>query len=62
MICRRAFPVVIYNACETWILRETDEKRITAFANQCGRLIFRIPWTDHRTNADIRKELDVQEN
>ncbi|XP_071957042.1 uncharacterized protein [Antedon mediterranea] len=53
-----AFPVATY-ACETWVLRKRDEKFITAFENKCYRRSLRVPWTQHRTNDSIRKELRV---
>ena len=53
------FPVATY-ACETWVLRKVDEKKISSFENKCYRKILKVPWTQRRTNEDIRTELSVE--
>ena len=39
--------------CESWTLRQADEKKLTAFENNCVRRILRIPWTAKMTNIEV---------
>ncbi|XP_077255535.1 uncharacterized protein LOC143893712 [Temnothorax americanus] len=52
------FSIFAYGA-ETWTLRANDRKRIDAFEMWCWRRMLRIPWTAHRTNASILRELGI---
>ncbi|BFZ08972.1 hypothetical protein BsWGS_12011 [Bradybaena similaris] len=38
------------------------EKKISAFEMKCYRKVLRIPWTEKRTNAEIRKNLHIEED
>jgi len=52
------FPVVTYG-CETWVIKETERKRINAFEVWVWRRMLRVPWTAHRTNASIWEEINM---
>ncbi|XP_037866981.1 uncharacterized protein LOC119628534 [Bombyx mori] len=52
------FLIFLYGA-ETWILKESDRRRIDAFEMWCWRRMLRIPWTAFRTNASILNELKM---
>ena len=54
------FPIFLYGA-ETWTLRKQDRRKIDALEMWCWRRMLRIPWTAHRTNASILKELNIKE-
>ncbi|KAJ8709300.1 hypothetical protein PYW07_001902 [Mythimna separata] len=54
------FPIFLYGA-ETWTLRMRDRRKIDALEMWCWRRLLRIPWTAHRTNISILKELNVKE-
>ncbi|KAI8437457.1 hypothetical protein MSG28_011780 [Choristoneura fumiferana] len=54
------FPIFLYGA-ETWTLRKQDRRKIDALEMWCWRRLLRIPWTAHRTNVSILKELNIQE-
>jgi hypothetical protein len=51
-------PIMTYG-CETWTMKKKDRDRVNAFENWCWRRLLRIPWTAKRTNASIRKQLDI---
>lgn len=53
-------PVMTY-ASETWILRTADSRRVEAFEIWCWRRMFRIPWTNRRTNISIIKEVNPKQ-
>ncbi|BFZ05017.1 hypothetical protein BsWGS_08056 [Bradybaena similaris] len=46
----------------TMTLTSVMEKRISAFEMKCYRKVLRIPWTEKRTNAEIRKNLHIEED
>lgn len=52
------FSIFIYGA-ETWTLKKADRSRIDAFEMWCWRRMLRVPWTAHRTNASILKEVGI---
>lgn len=52
------FSIFLYGA-ETWTLKAADRGRIDAFEMWCWRRMLRIPWTAHRTNASILKQLKI---
>ena len=49
------FPIVMYG-CESWTVKKT-ECRIDAFEQCCWRRLFRVPWTETRSNQSILKEI-----
>ncbi|KAL0838884.1 hypothetical protein ABMA28_016906 [Loxostege sticticalis] len=52
------FPIFLYGA-ESWTIKMADRRRIDAFEMWCWRRLLRIPWTAHRTNISILKELKI---
>lgn len=54
------FPILLYGA-ETWTLREQERKKIDALEMWCWRRMLRIPWTAHRTNISILRELKIEQ-
>ena len=50
------FPVVMYG-CESWTLKKAGRQRIDAFELWCWRRLFRVPWTERRSNQSILKEI-----
>ena len=50
------FPVVMYG-CESWTVKKTESRRITAFEVWCWRRLLRVPWTARRSNQSILKEI-----
>lgn len=53
------FPIALYGV-ETWTIKAADRKRIDAFEMWCWRRMLRIPWTAHRTNVSILKQLKLE--
>ena len=49
------FPIVMYG-CESWTVKKT-ECRSDAFEQWCWRRLFRVPWTETRSNQSILKEI-----
>jgi len=50
------WPVATYG-CETWTLKASDRKRISAFEMTSYRRMLRISWKEHRTNQSIMEEI-----
>ena len=50
------FPVVMYG-CESWTVKKAECQRIDAFELWCWRRLFRVPWTERRSNQSILKEI-----
>ena len=50
------FPVVMY-ACESWIVKKAECRRIDAFDLWCWKRLLRVPWTSRRSNQSILKEI-----
>ena len=50
------FPVVMY-ACESWIVKKAECRRINAFELWCWRRLLRVPWTARRSNQSTLKEI-----
>ena len=48
------FPVVMY-ACESWIIKNAQCRRIDAFELWCWKRLLRVPWTARRSNQSILK-------
>ena len=53
-----AFPVLLYGS-ETWTIKTSDTRRITAAEMKCMRRTAGYTWTDYKTNAQIAKELKI---
>ena len=53
------FPVVMYG-CESWIIKKAEHWRIDAFELWCWRRLFRVPWTEMRSNQSILKEISPE--
>ena len=49
------FPVVTYR-CENWTRRKAEPRRIDALELWCWRRLFRVPWTERRSNQSILKK------
>ena len=53
-----ALPVLLYGS-ETWTIRASDARRITAAEMKYMRRTARHTWTDYKTSAQIAKELKI---
>lgn len=53
------FPIATY-AAETWTMKIADRRRIDALEMWCYRRMLRIPWTAHRTNESILRQLRIK--
>ena len=53
-----ALPVLSYGS-ETWTIKASDARRITAAEMKHMRRIARYTWTDYKTNTQIAKELKI---
>jgi len=53
-----ALPVLLYDS-ETWTLKARDARRITAAEMKYMRRAAGCTWRDHKTNAQIAKELKL---
>ena len=53
------FPVVMYG-CESWTVRKAECRRIDAFELWCWRRLWRVPWTERRSNQSILKEINPE--
>ena len=51
-----AFPVVMYG-CENSTIKKPDHWRIDAFELWYWRRLFRVPWTERKSNQSILKEI-----
>ena len=51
------FPVVMYGF-ESWTVKKAEHQRIDAFELWCCRRLFRVPWTEWRSNLSILKEIN----
>ena len=54
-----AFPVVMYG-CESWTIRNAENRIINAFEPCCWRRVLRVPWTARRSNQSILKEISPE--
>ena len=50
------FPVVMYG-CESWTVKKAEHRRTDAFELRCWRKLFKVPWTERRSNQSILKEI-----
>ena len=53
-----ALPVLLYGS-ETWTVKASDGRRITAAEMKYMRRTAGYTWTDYKTNAQIAKELKI---
>jgi hypothetical protein len=53
-----ALPTLLYSS-EYWTIKARDTTRITASEIKYMRLPAGYTWTDHKTNADTAKELNI---
>jgi len=53
------FPGVMYG-CESWAIKKAECQRIDAFELWCWRRLFRVPWTERRSNQSILKEINPE--
>jgi hypothetical protein len=53
-----ALPVLLYGS-ETWTIKASDARRITAAEMKYMRRTAGYTWTDYKTNAQIAKELKI---
>jgi len=53
-----ALPVLLYGN-ETWTIKASDARRITATEMKYMRRTAGYTWTDYKTNAQIAKELKM---
>jgi len=56
-----ALPVLLYGS-ETWTIKASDARRITAAEIKYMRRTAGYTWTDYKTNAQIAKELKNNTN
>ena len=52
------FLVVMYG-CESWTVKKAESRKIDAFELWCWRRLFRVPWTERRSNQSILKEISL---
>ena len=50
------YPAVMYG-CESWTIKQAENKIIDAFELQCWRRLLRVPWTARRSIQFILKEI-----
>ena len=50
------FPVVMYG-CESWTIKNAEQKRIDAFELWCQRRLLRVSWTVRRSIQSILNEI-----
>ena len=53
------FPVVMYG-CESWTIKEAENRRTDAFELYCWRRLVRIHWTARRSNQSILQEISPE--
>ena len=53
-----AIPVLLYGS-ETWTIKASDARRITAAEMKYMRRTVGYTWTDYKTNEQIAKELKI---
>ena len=59
LVKARVFPVVMYG-CESWFTKKAEHQRIDAFELWCWRRLFRVPWTERRSNQSIIQEISPE--
>ena len=53
------FPVIIYG-CESWTIKEAENRSIDAFELWCWRRLLRASWIARRSNQSILKEINPE--
>ena len=53
------FPVVTHG-CESWTLKNAEQRRIDAFELWCWRRLLRVSWIARRSNQSILKEINPE--
>ena len=53
------FPIVMYG-CESGTIKKAEHQRIDASELWCWRRLFRVPWTERRSNQSILKEISPE--
>ena len=53
------FPVVMYG-CESWTIKNVEQRKIDAFEPWCWRRLLRVPWTARISNYSILKEISPE--
>ena len=53
------FPAIMYG-CESWTVKEAEQRRMDAFELWCWRRLLRVPWTSRRSNQSILKEINPE--
>ena len=48
------FLVVMYG-CESWTIKKAEHRRTDAFELWCWIRLWRVPWTERRSNQSIQK-------
>ena len=51
--------VALYG-CQSWTLTEDMEARITSFEFKCYRRILRIPYTEQKTNEEVKNRIELE--
>ena len=51
------FPVVMCG-CECWTIKKAERQKIDAFELWPWRRLFRVPWTERRSNQSILKGIN----
>ena len=62
MVClvkTMVFPVVMYGH-ESWAIKKAERWKIDAFELWCWRRLFRVPWTERRSNQSILKKINPE--
>jgi hypothetical protein len=49
----------LFYGSENWTIKARDARRITAAEMKSMRITAGYYWTDHKTNAEIAKELNI---
>ena len=47
-------------SCESWTIRKAECQRIDAFELWCWRRLWRVPWTERKSNQSILKEISPE--
>ena len=51
------FPVVMHG-CESWTIKKAERRRTDSFELWCWRRLFRVPWTERRSNQFMLKQIN----
>ena len=53
------FPAVMYE-CESWTIKNTEQRRIDAFELWCWRRLLTVPWTGRKSSQSTLKEISPE--